>query len=239
MQRGNKMKTSSSAKRGQTKVGPRPSDTRERLLDAAERLFAEHGFNGVSTREITLAAGANSAAMHYHFGTKEAVIREVFERRLGPINAERERLMEEGLAASDPPDIGRILRAFIGPTLSIGNSVGERYFKILAARSSMDPSSEIRNTVFNFYDSVGRKFVEAVSRACPHLSREDLFWRLACVYGAMLYVRGDNGRLQKIMGDDLSFGSADDALRHLIPFLAAGLAMPPIGEAGTSRPEEQ
>ncbi|MGF3027188.1 TetR/AcrR family transcriptional regulator [Methylobacterium aquaticum] len=233
------MKTSSAPKRGRTDAGPRQLDTRERLLDAAEKLFAERGFNGVSTREITFAAGANSAAMHYHFGSKEAVIREIFERRLGPINAERERLMDEGVAASDPPDIARILRAFIGPTLSIGNSVGERHFKILAARSSMDPNPEIRHTVFTFYDSVGSKFVDAIARACPHLGREELFWRLACVYGAMLYVRADNGRLQIIMGDDLSLGSADDALRFLIPVLAAGLALPPVGEAQPLQPDER
>ncbi len=120
-------------------VSAKPAGTRERILDAAEKLFAEQGFNGVSTRDITEAAGANSAAMHYHFGSKGGVIRELFERRLGPINAERERLMEEALA-DDPPDLSRLLRAFIGPTLTIGDSPGERYFKTLAARSSMDPN---------------------------------------------------------------------------------------------------
>src|SRR5690242_16020319 len=93
-------------------------DTRERLLNAAERLFAERGFNGVSTRMITEEADANSAAMHYHFGTKAALIRAVFERRLGPINEQRERLMAEALE-NTPPDPARVLTAFIGPTLAL------------------------------------------------------------------------------------------------------------------------
>lgn len=212
----------------------RPLDTRERLLDAAERLFAERGFNGVSSRVLTDEADANSAAMHYHFGSKEALIREVFERRLGPINAQRERLMAEAIAAQDPPDVARVLKAFIGPTLTIGKSPGERHFKTLAAQASMDPSPEVRRTVFTFYDSVGRTFVDAIARACPHLGREELFWRLACVYGAMMYVRADNGRLQQIMGDDLTLDDPEGALRHVIPFLAAGLSLPATeqGEVG-------
>lgn len=200
-------------------------ETRERLLNAAERLFAERGFNGVSTRMITEEAGANSAAMHYHFGSKAALIRAVFERRLGPINKHRERLMAEALNGT-PPDPARVLAAFIGPTLALGESEGERHFKVLAAQASMDPSPEVRNVVFDFYDSVGRNFVDALTAACPGLSREDLFWKLACIYGAMLYVRADNGRLQRLLGDDLSFGNPDEAMAHIIPFLTAGLLNP-------------
>ncbi len=94
----------------------------------------------------------------------------------------------------------------------------------------------MREAVFAFYDSVGTKFVSAVARVCPHLDREELFWRLACVYGAMLYVRGDNGRLQKIMGPDLTLGDPEAAMRHLIPFLVAGLSMPSTSEARTAKP---
>jgi hypothetical protein len=90
----------------------------------------------------------------------------------------------------------------------------------------MDPSPEVRNAVFDFYDSVGRNFVDALTAACPGLSRADLFWKLACIYGAMLYVRADNGRLQRLLGDDLSFANPDEAMAHIIPFLTAGLLNP-------------
>ena len=215
-----------------TSVRSRPSTetvgaaTRERLLDAAEKLFAERGFSAVSTRMITDEAGANSAAMHYHFGSKEALIRAIFERRLGPINDTRQRLIAEACAAKNPPDIARVLTAFIGPTLVLGGTPGEQYFRVLAGRASMDPAPEVRRTVFDFYDSVGKSFIKAMSEACPHLEREELFWRLACVYGAMIYVRVDNGRLQRILGEDLSMEDADTALQHIIPFLTAGLSVP-------------
>jgi len=202
--------------------------TRERLLDAAEKLFAERGFSAVSSRMITEEAEANTAAMHYHFGSKETLVRAIFERRLGPINDTRERLIAEACAASDPPDISRVLVAFIGPTLVLGATEGEQHFRVLAGRASMDPAPEVRRTVFEFYDSVGKCFVAAIAKACPHLRRTELFWRLACVYGTMIYVRVDNGRLQRILGDDLSLGDADTALKHVIPFLTAGLSLPSV-----------
>ena len=80
--------------------------------------------------------------------------------------------------------------------------------------------------VFEFYDRVGRLFIKALERALPELSREELFWRAAFVYGAMLYVRADNGRLQHIMGEDLSMSDNVRAMKEIVPFLAAGLRAP-------------
>ena len=72
-----------------------PSDTRDQILDTAERLFAEFVIDGVSIRTITAEAGVNLAAIHYHFGSKEALVREVFVLRIGPLNRERLRLLDD------------------------------------------------------------------------------------------------------------------------------------------------
>lgn len=212
-------------------------DTRDKILDVAEQLFAERGFSDVSTRAIAAAAQVNNAAVHYHFGSKAALISAVFERRLGPINEHREQLMKKALEEGGAtPDVEAILEAFIGPTLGIGSSPGERSFKILAARSSMDPSPEVRKTVFRFYHSVGKAFVEALQKACPHLDRKEFAWRLAFVYGAMLYIRGDNGRVQELLGADTSFSDAREALNNIVPFLAAGLSLPSISAPARAKP---
>ncbi|RAI45044.1 TetR/AcrR family transcriptional regulator [Rhodoplanes roseus] len=204
-------------------------ETRERILDAAEHLFAERGYSNVSTRDIAEAARSNAAAAHYHFGSKEAVLEAVFERRLAGMNAERERLLAACLAEADGrPSVEAILEAFIGPTLRLGATEEGRRFNLLAGRSSTDPNPEVRRIVFQVYDSVGRRFVDAAAAACPDLSREELFWRIACVYGAMMYIRADNGRLQHLFGPGFSLSDGEGALKFAMPFLTAGLAAPPV-----------
>ncbi|MDC7784319.1 TetR/AcrR family transcriptional regulator [Rhodoplanes sp. TEM] len=207
-------------------------ETRERLLDAAERLFAERGYANVSTRDIAEAARSNAAAAHYHFGSKEALLEAVFKRRLDGVNAERERLLAECVAAAGGrPDIADVLEAFIGPTLRLGATEEGHRFNLLAGRSSTDPNPEVRRIVFGVYDSVGRCFVEAAAAACPDLSKDELFWRIACVYGAMMYIRADNGRLQHLFGPGVSLSDSAGALRYAMPFLTAGMRAPPA--AGT------
>ena len=86
-------------------------DTKEKLLDAAEELFADHGFASTSLRDITTEADVNLAAVNYHFGSKLDLLRAVFARRIGPVNAER----LERFDALDDPDVEEVLRAFIAP----------------------------------------------------------------------------------------------------------------------------
>lgn len=199
--------------------------TRERILDAAERLLAEKSIHAVSTRMITNEANANSAALHYHFGTKEAVLRAIFERRLGPINAQRLEQLEE-LTGQTNPAVEDVLRAFILPTLALGHTEGERFFKALSSNISMDPNQSIRQISFDFYSEVGERFVLLIERICPHLDREELFWRLGCVFGSMMYIRADNGRLQLVLGEELSFADGQRGIETIVPFLAAGLRAP-------------
>ncbi len=91
---------------------PPAEETRRRLLDAAERLFAEKGFDGASVREITTSAGCNLAAVNYHFGSKENLYREVFLRRLGLLRDRRITRIREALEAGSPPTLEAVLKAF-------------------------------------------------------------------------------------------------------------------------------
>ncbi|MCB1461239.1 MAG: TetR family transcriptional regulator [Nitratireductor sp.] len=213
--------------RRKSRTGDGDGNTRQRILDAAERLLAEKSYHAVSTRMITEAAEANTAALHYHFGTKEAVVQAIFERRLGPINRKRIKLLD-AFENQQEPDLEEVLKAFIGPTLMLNASEGERYFKMLSSNISMDPSEELRRFSFDFYREVGEKFVRLIARVCPHLTPEELFWRMGCVYGAMVYIRADNGRLQLILGHELSFRNDTRGLEMMARFLAAGLKAPAV-----------
>jgi AcrR family transcriptional regulator len=94
-------------------------ETRERILDAAERLFARKGITSTSMRALTAAAGVNLAAVHYHFGSKEALLDAVIERRAEPCNAARNRALDRHLAerAEAAPDVEQVLRAFLEPVV--------------------------------------------------------------------------------------------------------------------------
>src|SRR6476619_3946953 len=93
-------------------------DTRESLLDAAESLFSEHGIQAASLRAITQQAGANLAAVHYHFGSKEGLVRAVFSRRLEPMNSERLRMLDAAdLEREDGRSLEEVLCAFLAPPL--------------------------------------------------------------------------------------------------------------------------
>jgi AcrR family transcriptional regulator len=220
------------AQAGLTSVATAPNaDAQTRLLDAAERLFAEHSYHGISLRTITAEADVNIAAANYYFGSKEGLFRAVFERRLEPMNRQRREMLESCVvrAGGATPPAEDVIAAFLAPAIRISASPGSEMFRKLSGRASADPSPEVRRVVYSLYDPITQLFVDVLRRSCPHLTRKDLFWRLTCIYGAMMYVRADNGRLQRFFGDDLTTSDSEDTLRHIIPFLAAGLKLPSIG----------
>jgi len=174
-------------------------------------------------------AQVNVSAAHYYFGSKKNLLQAVFDRRATQINrARKERLLaclENGKAAS----VEEILKAYIGPALEICSDPGGQLFVRVAALASVDPSPDVQDIVQSTYDQTAKLFVNTLKRACPKLKEADLYWRLNCVYGVMMYVRANNGRVARILNGRGRRNSrtVQEALRHIIPFLAAGLSLPP------------
>lgn len=206
-----------------------PPSTRDRILEVAERLFAERGYNKVSLRSITAAAEANMAAVHYYFRTKEALLRAIFEARVAPISEERKRLLREVLERSGDarPPIRDVLAAFIGPGVRLARTPEGAVFNQLSAICSVDPDPTVRAIVFSVHDEVAREFVRALQRACPELDPKVFFVRLQCVFGSMMYIRANNGRVNRLLRQDAPLPHDVDALLDMmLDFLAAGLAAP-------------
>lgn len=201
-------------------------EAKKRILRAAERLFAEHGYSGVSLRSIMAEAGVNTAAIHYHFRTKEGLLRAIFEMRVAPMNEERSILLDkvEQKCGSRIPNVIDVLRAFIQPGILRSRASGGEAFNRISALCSVDPSPEVRKVVFDSYDTVARRFTTLLRRACPHLSDEEFYWRNHCVYGSMMYIRTDNGRIAYLLGN-LGTNS-EKALEQLLIFLTAGMRVP-------------
>jgi len=217
---------------------PEASGTHQRILDTAERLFADHGYNGVSLRQLTREAEVNLAAVNYHFGSKEGLLRAVYDRRAGPLNAERHQLLDccEVAIKRGEPNVEAILEAYIGPMLRLSRaSTGGRLFTKLVSTDSVDPTPEVRRIGRALYDDVGRRWADLLARACPWLSPEDLFWRLTAAFGAMFYASANNGRVERVVPTRPSSTAAPDALEHIIPFLAAGFLAPPAPSARTGK----
>src|SRR5688572_13952757 len=203
--------------------------TKERLLNAAERLFAARGFAGTSLREVTAEAGANVAAVHYHFGSKEELLRAVLSRMVAPVNAERLTLLErvEAEAAPAPPSGEAILEAFLAPDLRVIRDLGERGAVItrFMGRSYTVPSELVRRMVQEQFGELGERFHQALCRALPNVPPEELAWRLMGVVAVITYllaVPADERSGSLLDPDDV-----DGTLRQLIAFLAPGLRAPP------------
>jgi AcrR family transcriptional regulator len=208
-----------------------PSATYDRVIDAAEVLFAEYGYNGVSIRRIARAASSNLASISYHFGDKAGLLRAIFERRVKPISAERIRMLEasQPAAKGGAIDLEALVRGFIAPSVRlIRGDVGAQNFRRLAGRASTDPTPEVRNTIHEVYDAVALRYVEALRKVCKTLPEQEFYWRLNFVYGVMLYTNADTGRVQQLVGDRFDASDPETGIDCMVRFLTAGLAAPPV-----------
>lgn len=218
-----------------------PHQTQKRILDAAEELFMQHGFEGTSMRMLTAQAGVNLAAVNYHFGSKDALIEAVFRRRLDPMNAERiaelERLQQDGRPLA--PEA--IIRAFVRASLRmIADERGGRNFIRLLGRTYTDPAKHIRALIGQLYAPVMARFKDAFIEAMPELPREELIWRMHFMFGTLSYTLAATDTVQLIAGckpEDRY--NAHLLEERLATFLGAGLlagrTAGPRTEAGVKR----
>jgi AcrR family transcriptional regulator len=197
--------------------------SRERLLDAAEALFAEIGYAGISVREISARADVNLGSIPYYFGTKENLLKEVLLRRVLPINAERARLLKVVLE-NPKPTVENILYAVLAPAFRSSRELTA--YRKLAGRLATDPTPEVRKVMDDIYNPRTLMFPKALRSVCPQLDTEEFHWRLMCVYGSMFYVQADTGRMQTVAGPNFDTSDPELALNYVIPFLSAGLRAP-------------
>lgn len=208
-----------------------PADTKSRILDAAEELFMEHGFEATSLRLITTAAGVNLAAVNYHFGSKEELFQAVLTRRLDPMNRDRMQLLlaYETAAGNKPLTCEKILAAMFIPAMKLArdHEQGGKNFLRLLGRAYADPAPFIREFLSRQYSEMIARFRAAFSHALPHIPREELSWRLHYVMGALSYTLAGADVLKVFGQYHLDEATNDELLlRRLAPFLAAGLRAP-------------
>ncbi|MGA2135014.1 MAG: TetR/AcrR family transcriptional regulator [Bryobacteraceae bacterium] len=208
--------------------------TKERILDTAERLFAEHGYAATSLRSIIAEAGVNLAAVHYHFHSKEALLEAVILRRSVPANHERLVLLDqfEEEAGANAIPLEQVIEAFVAPTFRMsrdpqsGGMIFMRLLGRLHAEGDLLPG-----IVTTQFGDVLDRFGSALRRALPDLPQEELLWRLNLAIGALAQtLRGGSKDLEKISDLAPSFNS-DTTLERLVAFLSAGFRAPVVSHA--------
>jgi AcrR family transcriptional regulator len=201
-------------------------ETRDRILDAAEHLFAEQGFAGTSLRSITTAAEANLAAVNYHYGSKEALLIAVFERRINPINEARIEGLDrlEAEAGSGPMELEALLRIFLGPALRIREAWGDDgdRFMQFAGRAHSDPDIHVRTAFQNLFKSIIERFMPAFSRALPEMSQDELHMNLHFVIGAMAHTMAWSRKNTHGFKCSLPDMNVELLLDRMVSFSAAG-----------------
>jgi AcrR family transcriptional regulator len=193
-------------------------------LDVAERLFAEHGLERVSIRDIIQTANVNLGAINYHFGTKQQLVAAVFDRRLTPLAQERLQMLDgvETGAGAKAPKLEDVLEAFIRPAVlqAMDPEFGSAAFRKLMGRCLMEANPELEALMHAHFDPLVRRFDAALLRAMPKLTREELFWRMHLTIGALhhslLVLDKVPPGVPKIRAD------VEDYVQRLVAFGAAG-----------------
>jgi AcrR family transcriptional regulator len=199
--------------------------TRDRLLDVAEKLFARHGLDGVSVRDITKAAGVDVALAGYHFGSKDKLFDAVFQRRAEKVNARRIVLLDDVIErhAPDAPSIEEVIGAFTWPVaeMMIEGGEGGRAYGALVAHvnnsSKLAPAQMVR-----FFDPVAQRFIETLRRSLPDCDEHDLYWSYHFLSGSLTLSMAETGRIDKLSEGRCRSDDLKAIFARLVPFCAAG-----------------
>jgi AcrR family transcriptional regulator len=204
--------------------GETEAATKAAVFCAAERLFALHGFQNVSVRDITAEAGVNLASVNYHFGSKDALLFEIFRRRTAELNRERARMLHEAndRHAGKPP-VREILEALFAPPLRWGSPDNDRRISVqFIIRSRSEGTEEMREALATDVSHLAR-FADALIAARPDLAREDVYWRLHFCLGMVHNNRfAEFDRLHVLSGGLTREGDVDALLQRMLDFAEAG-----------------
>ncbi|ALO34352.1 TetR family transcriptional regulator [Colwellia sp. MT41] len=203
--------------------------TKNKILDAADVLFADKGFNGTSLREITSQANVNLAAVNYHFGSKKELIKAVMSRYMDELSPQLESALALICQAERKPSLQEVFYAFIEPLLKLNEfkENGTSTFLQLLGRGYTDSQGFLRWFLTTQYPDVFTNFTKAVKKAYPELSTEEMFWRLHFTMGTIVFTMSSSEALIDIAQNDFN-NQLDIAgvIERVIPYVAAGVAAP-------------
>lgn len=204
-------------------------DTKTRILDAAESLFAEHGFSDTSLRLITTRANVNLASVNYHFGSKKELIQAVIARYLELFMPLLNDKLTELCEQKDEPTLSDVFNSFVEPLLALEKQSknGTVTFMQLLGRSYTDEQGHLRWFTTTHYGDVLSNITKALRKANPALTSEELFWRLHFTLGTAVFTMVSSDALMDIAKSDFNQSvDVEGLIRKVIPYLASGMSSP-------------
>ena len=219
------MRKSKPQPRAQRRGARRGDTTRHAIVEAAERCFAERGFDGVSLRAITQAAGVDLALANYHFGSKDNLLRAVIVRRARVVHEDRVRALEAARdeAGTKSPSVEAIVAAFLGPLLRrliAGDRGWRRYGRLV---SQLDVLPQFAGLTGEVLDPTALHFINALRLALPKTPAPSIYWGYMFLIGSMVQVISATGRIERLSRDLCRSNDIEGALRELVPFISAGM----------------
>lgn len=207
------------------------AETRERILDAAEHLFARRGYHGVSLRAITDRAGVPLALVGYHFASKAGLFEALFERRMTAINAEREMRLAAIIEAADngPPALDDIVDVLIGPLVRASHDPdrgGVDFARLINDLLNTADQERVLPLIERYFDAMARPFIAALRRAQPERSEADIQWAYHFSSGALAHSLANVGRLARLSGGACRANDVAEHLARLRRYLIAGFSSP-------------
>ena len=206
-------------------------DTKQRILDAAEHLFARNGYHATSLRGITTTADANLAAVNYHFGSKEALLEAVIVRRLDPLNEIRnsqlEALLQKAELAGELPSCREVLRAFVEPTLRLRQQGSEAEdFIALIGRTLAEPRGIAMSIFLRHMQPLLQRIFQALALSLPALTEQDLFWRMHFTMGCLSHIMRCHERYSMVPENVNIDLPVDELIEQFLDFTTAGMEVP-------------
>jgi AcrR family transcriptional regulator len=229
------METFEQSKRARAGSPQRDLEIKDRIIAAAEFVFGETGTEKATLREITARAQVNVAAVSYYFGSKSDLVHSVFDRLSTRLNEQRIRDLDGCLTSANeagrPPNLRSILQIFIRPYIE-GKS--GRLFARMILQHRLAPSEVTQTIISAHFDPMAKRFIGAITEACPHLDAKLFFWRYVFMIGSVVYAVADLGvldRTAQLSGGRVRARSAADLADSMLDFFVAGMSCDPGGVA--------
>ena len=213
-------------RRGRRTNEERRGESQERLLDAAESLFARHGFNGVSTKDIGQAADVDPSLLHYYFTSKAGLYVAVIGRRAGYVNAARREALEAYAGqAGDALTVAGVVRAYVESTFELARKGDEGYLNYLTVIAQMNstPAGGVLGLETTPFDEVVQLFVGLLRRASPGATDPDLYWFYHMLSGAITLSWARTGRIDELSSGQCRSTDFDAIADHMVSVFSHGL----------------